>query len=165
MQPSIVSDPTQGQSDSHDSPLRERFKRQVRIEADHNEAKQEACAREMRVDPSLISHWGAERGCDMPAWRLIGWTRTYGAGLLRWVAAQCGYEIVPTGPVSSKHDAQVLIALFSRHSGAALAQTIENIASDGAWTTEEKQADLRTWQRIQSFVNSIVDALEREARR
>lgn len=165
MHSSIASGPSHGQSDSHDSPLRERFKRQVRTETDHNDAKQEANARELRVDPSLISHWGADRGCDMPAWRLIGWTRTYGAGLLRWVAAQCGYEIVPTGPATVQTDAQALIALFSRHSGAALAQTIENIASDGAWTAEEKQTDLRTWQRIQSFVNSIVDVLDREARR
>ena len=156
--------PSQDQVDSHDSPLRDRFKRQVRRIAEDFDAKQEACAREMGVDPSLISHWGAEsKGCDMPAWRLVGWTRTYGTGLLRWVAAQCGYEIVPTAPLSVQHqDAEVLIALFSRQSGQALAQTIENIVSDGEWTKKEKRADLRTWQRIQSFVNGIVETLESE---
>ncbi len=166
MTTSIATAPIHGHHDSHESPLRERFKRQVRIETDNCEAKQEACAQEMTVDPSLISHWGARKGCDMPAWRLVAWTRTYGAGLLRWIAAQCGYDLVPReGQNPPRIGPEVLIAHFSGDAGTAVGKTLEDIASGNQWSLQEKLENLPMWLRVQADVNTIVDAIQREVSR
>lgn len=55
--------------------------------------KWETIARFMDVDVSLLSHWTSNRG-PMPLYRLIRLTRAIGPGLLRYVAKQCGYDIV-----------------------------------------------------------------------
>lgn len=56
--------------------------------------KWELIAHELDVDSSLLSHWTSHRG-PMPAFRLIALTRCIGPGVLRWIARQCGFDLVP----------------------------------------------------------------------
>lgn len=55
--------------------------------------KWETIAHFMDVDVSLLSHWTSNRS-PIPLYRLKRLTRAIGPGLLRYVARQCGYDIV-----------------------------------------------------------------------
>ena len=51
-------------------------------------------------------------------------------------------------------------ALFSAKAGAAVGETLSDVASDGRWDDDERRADLVGWLKVQSIVNGIVDGIE-----
>ncbi|WP_316411295.1 hypothetical protein [Mesoterricola sediminis] len=118
-------------------------------------------ALELCVDVSLLSHWTSRsKPVCMPLHRLVRWTKVMGPGLLRWIARKCGFELVELAPNGNVPDPSSLVAIFSRKAGAAVGQTIEDIASGGTWDPEERRADLRTWLQVQSIVDGIVNGIQ-----
>ena len=157
MEGNFASAPLQDQNLSYELTDRERFKRQLRIELENSSFKQFGIADDLGVDSSLISHWKEEdtgKNC-MPAHWLMRWTRVAGPGLLRWVARQGGYDLVPRDSSAPGLHATVeqLLGGFSTDAGAALGQVING------------KADLALWLKIQHLVNSIVDLYQRAAGR
>lgn len=145
----------QGQGCSRARAFRERFKRQVRLEVELAEFKVEAAAHEMDCDPSLISHWGGERGCDMPAWRLVRWTRTFGTGLMEWLALQCGGSFVHGQDPAPTASPMVLVGLVARQSGLTIQQILQSL-QDREWSASERQADLPRLRKLRDLVDQLI---------
>ena len=137
---------------SFDKTLRDRFKRQLRLITELSPSTKAGCAFEMGIDPSLISHWYSDATGgkpEMPVWRLIPWTGTYGPELLRWVARQCGYDLVPSGEsMFTGSDVHKLVSVFAQESGLVTKDALEG------------NMNVKDWQRIQCLVNRIVESLE-----
>lgn len=107
---------------------------------------------DMKVDPSLISHWGKD--CDMPAWRLISHREAYGPALLEWIAIQCGDTYVPGYnpmdlPVTS------LIGLLAQHSGHTVNQLVKDL-DDHVWTQDEKAKMLPGLRKLREIVDTLI---------
>jgi hypothetical protein len=171
MEPNFYDLPYQEQVASSEEPEndktdRENFTSQLIVEVENSSGKQFGIADGMKVDESTISKWKDSRpGLPvMPAWRLVRWTKKVGPGLLRWIACQSGYDLVPHNRVAPCRPPKVerLVATFARHAGAAVGQTLDNIASDGVWTEKEKANDLALWLKIQHYVNNIVEGVQRD---
>jgi hypothetical protein len=111
--------------------------------------KQESMAFEMNIDPSLITHWKAGRS-DMPAWRLIQWTLKVGPALLEWIAAKCGYALVPIETVSIDiSDFETAVKLFFENTGA-----IFKAAHNGSCAIETKGLCFLN-KRITDYINAF----------
>lgn len=153
--------------DSPESELLEESREVMRRELHAHPCKWEQIAPKLGVDDSFLSKWTKrDSGKDFfPLFRLVRWTRFVGPGLLRWVAKQCGYEIVPRDAHMDVPEPAALVALFARKSGAAIGQTIDNITSGGTWDVGERQSDLQTWMQLQSTVDGVVDGLKASLRR
>ena len=135
-------------SASRDGTLRSRFQKRLRLAVELSPAKQEACAHDMNIDTSLISHYTAGRA-DMPAWRLVSWTQTYGPETLAWIAAQCGYDLIPAGEAMfGDKDLKTLVQLA--------VESLGQLASMGM----AGEYPLDGWRRHKHRVDRIVEALE-----
>ena len=161
MAQSFNPDPVFNNSDSSESALLEESKIYIRRELDDHPCKWEVNAAALKVDISLLSHCTSKNkpGC-MPIHRLVRWTKVMGPGLLRWLARKCGFELVPLNDQLGCPEPIPLIALFSAKAGAAVGETLSDVASDGRWDDDERRADLVGWLKVQSIVNGIVDGIE-----
>lgn len=81
---------------------RESFAEALEECLDDASGKWETIALALRVDVSLLSKWTGSHKNPMPAWRLIAFTKKVGPGLLRWIAKQCGYNLVRIEKASSR---------------------------------------------------------------
>ena len=136
-----------------DRAARENFTSRLIVEIENCDSKQWGIADGMRVTESAVSHW-KDSTSQLPAWRLVRWTRVVGPGLLRWIARQAGYDLVPRDSVPGRIlSVEQMLSGFSVDAGAALGQTILG------------KTDLGLWLKIQGLVNSIVEIYQRSAGR
>ena len=133
----------------------------------HPIPKWELISPKLGVDSSFLSKWTQRdsRKDFFPLFRLVRWTKVVGPGLLKWVAGQCGFEIIPKHAHLDAPEPTALISLFAVKSGKAIGLTIDHIASQGIWDEGERQTDLHTWMQIQSTVDGIVDGIRESLRR
>ena len=157
MEQSIHPGPVQCQGHSIESPLQARLRDQVHLETVLCDCKVEPMAREMGVTESTVSKWGTSH--DIPAWRLVAWTRTYGWGLLRWIVSQCGGEIVvPTAPRQVQAPS-ILIGLLAHHSGNSIQQLIQDLA-DNHWSPEERLLTLPLLRKLRQVIDDLLHHAE-----
>jgi hypothetical protein len=153
---------TQRNGDSCECPLLESLATKIRQELDDSSfPKWEQAAGPLKVDVSTLSKWTARsKPAPIPAYRLVRWTKVMGPGLLRWICRMCGYELIPIHEHLDCPEPIPLIALFSAKAGAAVGETLADIASDGQWDDSERRTDLVSWLKVQTLVDGIVRGIQ-----
>jgi hypothetical protein len=137
----------------------------MRLQLELSGVPRKVLAEELGADDVRLCRWLNDNYPDrFPADLLPVWTREVGPGLLNWIARETGRELVATDAALGliEGDPVHLVALISRHSGATVAQTLEDIASGGQWDGQERKKALHAFLRLQALINGLVDELQRE---
>lgn len=131
-----------------------RFKKRQLLELMLSNRERKAVAPEFPVSLATLSDWmNEDKPAAMGAQWLPAWTREIGPGLLRYLAKECGYDLVDAGeggPVECADSAQ-LLALISIHHGRLMGQIIQ-AREDGAITDQERQ---EIWPEICRLIREL----------
>ena len=135
------------------------LKRAMRLALENGSIAQKAVAIDLEIDEGTLSRYlSPEHPHALPLDLLPAWVDSVGdAGLLRVLAARCGYEIHTSSvkPISPEA-IQQLTVLLARLSGVATGNLVQAL-EDGVVSNDERKACAPGLLKLQSIVNALVD--------
>lgn len=137
------------------------LKKAMRLALENGSIAQKAVAIDLGVDEGCLSRYlSPEHPHALPIDLVPGWCESVGdAGVLRALAARCGYEIrVNSERGICPQTVQTLTVLLARHSGTSTGNLVQAIA-DGELSIEEARVCAPDLLRLQSIVNALVDVV------
>jgi hypothetical protein len=130
------------------------FKYQQNLELMLSRRERKAVAPGFPCSEASLCDWLKEGGpAAMGAQWLPAWTREVGPGLLRWIAKECGFDLVDedeAGPVEVTDSAQ-LLALIAVHHGRLMGQIIQ-AREDGNIDDQERE---EIWPEVCRLIREL----------
>lgn len=147
-----------------DNPHSLALKKVMRLSLETGSIAQKAVAIDLRVEESTLSRYlSPDSHHCLPIDLLPAWCESVGGfGLLRAIAARCGFEIHANSHLPIRPEAiQQLSVLLARHSGVALGNLVQAL-SDGSISSEEEILLTPDILRLQATVNALAERLVRK---
>jgi len=137
------------------------LKKAMRLALENGSIAQKAVAIDLEIDEGTLSRYlSHEHPHALPVDLLPAWCESVGdAGVLRVLAARCGYEIHAESHKPIAPEAlQQLTILLARLSGVATGNLIQAL-DDGVVSDDERKNNAPGLLKLQAIVNALVDRM------